>query len=324
MISSKRASPGTMRAILQGIAGIAVGAVLLWLALRDTNIDEIQRLVGQIQVRWVFAALACYAVDITLRVQRWHILLRRLVAVPWYGVGEILIVGYAVNNVLPARLGELFRADYAKRRCGLTRSAVLGTIVIERLCDGFAVVFCLAGGLVLLGASATASDLSELQLIALTAGGGLFCITAALLAVIHFGKVLEWLPAFLVRHLTSLTHGTKTFTARTAGPVIGLTVVIWIVEALAIWSIVRAIDLEMNVAQGLVLIGAISLGTLVPTAPAYVGSYQFVFALVFVAFGWAASAGIVAATVTQFTLMLPLTLLGLLLTVLRSLHGMRA
>ena len=38
MISSKRASPGTMRVIFQGIAGIAVGAVLLWLAALITLI----------------------------------------------------------------------------------------------------------------------------------------------------------------------------------------------------------------------------------------------------------------------------------------------
>ena len=103
-----------------------------------------------------------------------------------------------------------------------------------------------------------------------------------------------------------------------------MTVVIWIVAALAIWSVVRAVGLEMNVAQALVLIGVVSLSTLVPTAPAYVGSYQFAFALVFVAFGWAGSAGIVAATITQFALMLPLTLLGVLLMVLRNFRSMLA
>jgi hypothetical protein len=35
-------------------------------------------------------------------------------------VAETLVVGCAFNNLLPARLGELFRADYAKRRFGVT------------------------------------------------------------------------------------------------------------------------------------------------------------------------------------------------------------
>ena len=35
-------------------------------------------------------------------------------------VWRVLIVGYAVNNLLPARLGELFRADYLHRRCAVS------------------------------------------------------------------------------------------------------------------------------------------------------------------------------------------------------------
>lgn len=311
-----------MRAILQGAAGIAIGAILFWLALRDTDVDEILRLLEQIRLEWALAALICYATDITLRVRRWHVLLGRLVALPWYGVGEILVVGYTVNNILPARLGEIFRADYAKRRCGLTRSTVLGTIAIERLCDGVIVVLCLAGGLALLGPAMPAREFWQLALVALIAAGGVIGMTLLLIAVIRFQRALHWLPEFVVRRVTSLAAGLGTFTPRSAVPVIGLSAVVWLLEALGFWSIVRAVGLELGIAQSLVLVGAVSLSTLVPTAPAYVGSYQFMFALVFVAFGWAAEAGIVAASVAQVALMLPLTLLGLGLLILRGFHGL--
>ena len=240
-----------MRAILQGLAGIGFGAVLLWLALRDTEIEEVRHLIAQTQVNWVLAALACYAVDITLRIWRWHLLLKRLVSLPWYGAGEILVVGYAVNNILPARLGEIFRADYAKRRCGLTRSAVLGTIVIERLCDGVVVVLCLASGLVLLGAPVANSDLWTLWLVAFIAGAGLCVIAAMLLAVVRFRTALAWMPAFLVRRLDSLTDGVTTFGTRTVAPVVLLSLVIWLIETLAIWLVVRAVGLEMDAVQSL-------------------------------------------------------------------------
>ena len=49
-------------------------------------------------------------------------------------------MGYLANNVLPARLGELVRAHYLGRRTGVSRSAILGTIVVERVVDTLVVV----------------------------------------------------------------------------------------------------------------------------------------------------------------------------------------
>ena len=43
--------------------------------------------------------------------------------------------GYAANYVLPARLGELVRADFLGRRYGVSRLSVVGTIVVERVFD---------------------------------------------------------------------------------------------------------------------------------------------------------------------------------------------
>ena len=58
-----------------------------------------------------------------------------------------MLVGYAVNIILPARLGELFRADYGCRLTHVARSAILGSIFIERLVDLLAVVIILSIGL---------------------------------------------------------------------------------------------------------------------------------------------------------------------------------
>jgi hypothetical protein len=43
---------------------------------------------------------------------------------------------------MPARLGELFRAEFFKTTFGLSRSWGLSSIVIERLFDGMTVICC--------------------------------------------------------------------------------------------------------------------------------------------------------------------------------------
>ena len=57
----------------------------------------------------------------------------------WY-----LAIGYFANSMLPARLGDVARAYLAGRAFGISRLAVLGTIVVERLADGLFILFVVA------------------------------------------------------------------------------------------------------------------------------------------------------------------------------------
>ncbi len=68
---------------------------------------------------------------------------------------QALLVGYAVNGALPARLGELFRADYLSRRSDFSGSTALASIVVERLLDLLAAVSLLVAGLIAAGGGNT-------------------------------------------------------------------------------------------------------------------------------------------------------------------------
>ena len=49
-------------------------------------------------------------------------------------------IGYLANNVLPARLGELVRSHALGEGEGISRTTVLGTVVVERIVDTVIVV----------------------------------------------------------------------------------------------------------------------------------------------------------------------------------------
>ena len=100
---------------------------------------------------WLLSGSAVYATSLIVRVVRWSRLLAALGRVRIRDVGEVLLVGNAVNNILPARLGELVRADYGKQRLGQTRSSLLATIFVERLADLAAIVAALLSGIVVVG-----------------------------------------------------------------------------------------------------------------------------------------------------------------------------
>jgi glycosyltransferase 2 family protein len=88
--------------------------------------------------------------SIGLRCLRWGFLLRATGSVKWRHAAEALITGFAANYILPGRIGEVFRVDYARRVFNMSRFISLGTIVVERVCDGIVLVcaFLLSGSFI--------------------------------------------------------------------------------------------------------------------------------------------------------------------------------
>jgi glycosyltransferase 2 family protein len=311
------------RAFQAGL-GLAIGAFFLWLALRGVSGEEIRSLIAAVRLKWVALALCLYGGGLFLRVIRWHSLLSVLVSASRARVTEALLVGYAFNNLLPARLGELVRADYAKRRMGVTRSAILGSIVVERLLDVFIVVLSLSGGLLVLsfGARHRVEGFEMLQFVSFTGALG------ASVALLSVGCVL-WLrrrgfgfPVLVQRLIADLSDGLQTFGRVNTLQLLLLSGGVWLLEGGAMWSVVRSLDVNLGIAQSAVLLGAASLSTLVPTAPGYLGSYQFAFALTLSTFSFSVATGIVAASIAQVFLLGSVTVSGLAIYMLRSFHGL--
>ena len=84
--------------------------------------------------------LATTLVDIGARGARWQTLLAPIAAVPYRRVLGYTYLGYLANNVLPARLGELVRSHALGEGEGISRTTVLGTVVVERIVDTVMVV----------------------------------------------------------------------------------------------------------------------------------------------------------------------------------------
>ena len=79
-------------------------------------------------------------VDIGARGARWQALLAPIAAVPYRRVLGYTYIGYLANNILPARLGELVRSHALGEGEGISRTTVLGTVVVERIVDTVMVV----------------------------------------------------------------------------------------------------------------------------------------------------------------------------------------
>jgi uncharacterized protein (TIRG00374 family) len=311
------------RKLSLAILGLAVGATCLWLATRGAEWRESLRLFLAADPAGVVAGVALYGAGMVMRAGRWREILSFRGSVG-FGTGlRALLAGYAVNTALPARLGELFRADYMARLTGLSRSSVLASIVIERLLDVMAAVATLAIGAaivgggnsvivdtLIVGASVSVAGLGLLIVIAVRLShGGVEAIFARLLARLPWGARIARQVGPLVTDFAQLLGvlRTRRFAAAAA-----TTVPIWAIETLAVWSLCRSAGVDLAPASMMCLMGVAALSTLVPTAPAYAGSYQFAYVVVLAQFGIGATAAVAAASVVQIYLMGGFTVLGLL------------
>jgi glycosyltransferase 2 family protein len=299
-------SVGRWGNIARGLLGIFIGVLFLWLSLRQTSWEQVSIILSKSNLGWLLVALGFYAVDLLVRVSRWRVLLSDVKILSFKSVGIALLVGYAANNVLPARLGELFRADFAGRRYYLSRSAVVGSIFVERVLDGLIVVLCLGIGRLFLPEQAVLSSLTAVSALAF---GGIFIA----LWLLSRKAGLEWvtrLPPAITKRILSFRQGLSVLRGAGFGRVISLSLIAWLLEGMMFWSVLKAVDISLGWKEILSVIGVASLSTLIPSAPGFVGTYQYAFAFTVELFGYEPARGVAAATAIQIFLLGSVTLLG--------------
>jgi hypothetical protein len=295
--------------VFQVAAGLACTLFFLAMAFYRVQLGAVSAALAGANPVWVAAAMLIYAANLTVRAWRWQLILRPVAAIPYPIVARALLVGYGLNAVLPARLGELFRAEFFKKTFGLSRVWGLTSIVIERLFDGIAVVCCLAVGLLL---ATAAKPNAGLLINVLVTGGVLFgavLLAALCLSGSMMSRIVGRFPG-LSAQMAMVQQGLEILRTWRTLEVVGITLIIYVPDALCLWFLVKAVGLTLGFSDTLVLLGAASLSTLVPSGPAFLGALQFAYALAVEFAGGARAVGIAAATLAQLCLLLPLGLVA--------------
>lgn len=265
--------------------GIPISLVFLVLAFRGQDPAEIADALSRVDWRYLPLALVLLYTGIAVRAFRWHILLRPVRDIPTREVFPILIIGYAANNILPLRTGELVRAWALGQRYGVRKTAALATIAVERLFDGLTMLLFVGGAATVIGLTA------ELQHVALVAAV-IFAVALIGMGVLLAGGALrdrllrlalahlpDPLAARVERMADSFLAGLGVLSRR--GDLVLVTVtsiVAWSFEASMYWTVARAFGDPLAAAMtpsGALLTTAIgNLATLVPSGPGYVGTFE--------------------------------------------------
>ncbi len=308
----------TLKHVILGSLGIVLGGVFLWLATRALDPTDVATALRQLDRNWLIVGVAVYLASIGLRCLRWGVLLRATDSVKWRHAAEALVMGFAANFVLPGRVGELFRAD-SRRVFNMSRFTSLGTIVVERVCDGVLLVCALWTGFLWVFFTRVAPVETSWMLAVGAAASALFGAALAFILVAQRIDLRRFgLAEGIATRWDRLVAGISSVLRGNATTVVLCSIGVLALDALTLVSIAHGLGVSFSPPEALALLGLASLSTLVPTAPGYVGTYQLVFAHVFHMFGYQQATGVIAATAVQIFCFGTVTILGGIVLLSRS------
>ena len=225
----------------------------------------------------VLLAFLVFYAGFPLRGKRWALLLRGTgLRIGTKDSTEIIFLSWLVNCVVPAKLGDVYRAYLLKINSTASLSRTFGTVFIERVLDLFAIaILGLAAGY-----WSFRSGLPPAIQVVFGIGVVVVVVLAiALFTMRNFGRqIIVALPAARTQILDlydRFEEGVFGALAARQLPVLGvLTGLIWMTEALRLFLVVQAlgfadVSLGLSGAVFVALIG--SLLTAVPLSPAGLG-----------------------------------------------------
>src|SRR5690349_9311553 len=264
-------------AIVRAVLGIAVSLVAIALVLRSVNIGETIEVLKRADLRWVLVGAAFSTTDLAFRGLRWQRLVRPLAAVSYPAMFGYLLIGYAANNVLPARLGELVRSHYLGDREGVSRASALGTVVVERVVDLVAVVAIATTALLVLSVRGVLAGA-----VLIGAGiAGLFLVVLGLAIVAHRLPGADRIAAVLQRwprlgELGRSLQGGLSVAAqpRTVVEALLASAAAWTCAILALAAMGQALGLQLSMGAAALITSGVALAGAIPAAPSNIGTFE--------------------------------------------------
>jgi uncharacterized protein (TIRG00374 family) len=299
-----------LRVILRAAVGVAISAVSLYLVTRAISVDATLRALTNARWEGIGLAAGLLATDIAIRGLRWRTLLAPLALLPRPTVLGHLLVGYLANNALPARLGELVRAFSLGDREGVSRSAIIGSVVVERLLDVGVLALAVFIGVALA---------SSAPILVLAGATGLvvgLVGMVVLLAMSGSGPHARWLDRVPAGRMRSMLHGLVNGVSvirapAVVGEALALTCLAWGVTALAFAAAGSAVGLELTIEQALLFAAAVNLATAIPAGPGYIGTFELAAIAVAAAIGVPTTAALAMALIVHLATLLLTTVGGI-------------
>ena len=261
--------------------GFILSFLGLYFAFQNIDLNDLLKSFESINYFWIFVAIILLILYTYVRSLRWRLLLFSLKLVTIKDLFASNMVGYFGNSILPFKMGEILRGYAISRNNDLKTSTVLGSIVLERVCD--------LGGLLILLFFVTLFYSFPYDI-----GLSLLISAAAILIVL----ILLWFISFKKELIMNKIKGTNLMDFKTVISFIKtlssfsigfsslnsfrsfiyvslLTIVSWFILYLVTYYTLLSLNLQIGWVEIAVVLLLTSMAMSVPAAPGAIGTHHF-------------------------------------------------
>jgi hypothetical protein len=299
------------------ILGILISVILVYLSVRGINLQDVFRDLKKIQLTYVIFFILLVILMQWLRSYRWGVILQPMEKIDQFSLFSVTSVGFLAIALIPARIGELARPYLVSKRSSIKMSSALGTILIERVLDGFTV---LAIAVIVLLLTDLPPWMIRSSIIFFLLALGMFCFIVFLIlrrdaALRLINRILSKLPGKFAHKIDDLIHhfidGFQVITnIKFLLYLFFLSALVWFVDVLAIYMLLKSFDFTLPIMASFVLMIILIVGIAIPAAPGYIGNWHFACVLALSLFGLAKADALSFAVVYHFLSMVIVVVLG--------------
>jgi len=312
-----------MRDAVKLSAGIVLAVLLLVWVFHGVGWVALGRAIADASVVGLVLSGALQFGHNGFRIARWRVLLAPVrPRVPIRPMFTAVTLGYVVTWVAPGRLGELVRPALLSAREEIPLGPCMGTVLIDRILDGVAIVLLFAVGIFFTPFSGIAAEyageirggavMSATVLVAVLVG--LLALSARADAIDRRYRDRHGPIAWFARTAVSFSRGSESLRRPGSALIVLLySLGAWLTVSTGVWFGLRAAGVAVSFGGVLVLQPVLAIGVAVPT-PAGAGGFHAVTkaALIYL-FGVAETPAVGAAILLHLTGVIPVLLVGLVL-----------
>lgn len=269
--------------------GISLSVALLVWTLRGVSLGAVWSQLAHSNLPLFIASAVCATLIFPLRAIRWRTILHPVADhLPLGPLWRSIAIGMMVNNLVPARAGEIARAYAVTRETPVSFASALASLAVDRLFD--MVVLLGLGVAALVDPSFPRDARVAGQTLGHLAQGSM-AIVVLLVGALY---LLAFFPAQLVRAFEIFARkvspaveerGRQALLRFSAGlsvlkspgrfvVVLAWTIAHWLLNAFAFWLGFLAVGMHLPFSAALFLQMLIAIGVALPSAPGFFGVFE--------------------------------------------------
>ena len=306
--------------------GLVIGAFFLYLAMRKLDYAALWGTFSLIRWPMIVVSVFVYYLTYLIRTIRWRYLAMPIKRMRLRSIFSATAIGFGANNMFPARLGEIIRCIVLGRMERVRASAVLATVVVERLFDMLAVLVMLGLVLVVVPFPGEYQEFQRgLRATGVMSLGG---VAGVFVFLVFLGRESRWaktLLSWMIRPVPvrwreraesmalSFAGGLAVLFRRDLFfPVIVTTVLHWLTVVGLYYAVFLAFGFVLPVFAAVFLTVLLAFAVAIPSTPGYIGPFHAAARYALVFFGLPAEEAVSVGIVMHAVNFLPAIAGGLL------------